>query len=253
MKIVLIEDEEPASERLERMLMETEPTAEVVQRLVSIKSSVEWFRNNEQPDLIMMDIQLADGNSFEIFRQVKITCPVIFTTAFDQYAVQAFRNNGIDYLLKPIKKDELAKALKKYHKHYSPLPQPVDYDRLLSILDTKKESYQQRIVIRFRDEIKTIELSSVAYFFIENKITYLVAKDKKQHAIDDTLDELEKLLDPAKFFRINRQFIVNIDAIEKMVSYSKSRVKLFLKPPTNEDTVVSTERSPEFKTWLLGK
>src|SRR6185436_13812681 len=172
-------------------------------------------------------------------------------TAFDQYAVDAFKFNSIDYLLKPINKDALEAAILKFKKHH--VQPAADYLQLYELIKANKESFQKRILIRFRDIIKTVELDDVAYFFVENKITYLVTKSKIQYTTDSNLDELEKILDPKKFFRINRQFIVNIEAIEKMVAYTKSRVKLVLVPATSQDTIVSTERSPGFKEWLLGK
>lgn len=251
MNILIIEDEEPASERLERLLKEIDPAVHIVGKIVSIKSAIKWFNNNKSPDLVMMDIQLADGISFEIFKEVKVNCPLIFITAFDQYAIDAFKYNSIDYLLKPVKADALAAAISKFKKQQ--IVPPTDYAQLFELIKAKQEKHQKRLIIRYRDIIKTIELDDVAYFFVENKITYLVTKDKMQYTTDNNLDELEKILDHTKFFRINRQFFVNINAIEKMVTYSKSRVKLILIPPTFEETIVSTERSPDFKTWLLGK
>lgn len=251
MKILIIEDEEPAYERLEKLLKEIEPSAQVLDKIVSVKSAVQWFKKNELPDVVMMDIQLSDGISFEIFKEVKMECPVIFITAFDQYALDAFKFNSVDYLLKPVNKEALASAMLKFKKHHT--HQSPDYLHLYELIKSGKEGFQKRILIRFRDIIKTIELDEVAYFYVENKITYLVTRNKMQHTADNNLDELEKMLDPKIFFRINRQFIVNIAAIEKMVSYTKARVKLVLNPHTSQDTIVSAERSPAFKEWLLGK
>ncbi|MEO5572326.1 MAG: LytTR family DNA-binding domain-containing protein [Bacteroidia bacterium] len=251
MKLLIIEDEEPASERLERLLKEIDPSTHILDKIVSVKSAVNWLKKNVCPDLVMMDIQLSDGNSFEIFKEVKIDCPIIFITAFDQYAIDAFKFNSIDYLLKPVNKEALSNAILKFQKQHA--HPAADYSKLYELIKINSEKFQKRLLIRFKDIIKTIELGDVAYFFVENKITYLVTHTKMQYTADNNLDELEKILDPQKFFRINRQFIVNIDAIEKMVAYTKSRVKLVLIPTTSQDTIVSTERSPGFKEWLLGK
>lgn len=251
MKIVIIEDEEPASDRLKKMLHAIIPHAELTATIESVSAAVKWFHKHPCPDLVLMDIQLSDGNSFDIFKEVKVDCPIIFITAFDQYAINAFKVNSIDYLLKPIKKDELAAAIKKYE---SIIKQPsTDYSKLVELIVATTEKHQKRILIRFRDVIKTIEINDIAYFFVENKITYARTHENMQYTLDYNLDEVEKIADPKTFFRINRQFIVSIVAIEKMVAYTKSRVKLVLKPSSTLDTIVSTERSPEFKAWLLGK
>jgi two-component system LytT family response regulator len=251
MKILIIEDEEPASDRLKKMVHAIIPHAEITGTIESVSGAVKWFHKHPCPDLVLMDIQLSDGNSFDIFKEVNVDCPIIFTTAFDQYAINAFKVNSIDYLLKPIKKDELAAAIKKYE---SNVKQPsADYSKLIEMLSSTTEKHQKRILVRFRDIIKTIDLVDIAYFFVENKITYAKTKQNMQYPVDYNLDEIEKLTDPQIFFRINRQCIVNIEAIEKMAAYTKSRVKLILMPKTDADTIVSTERSPGFKEWLLGK
>lgn len=253
MNYVIVEDEEPAAKRLEKLIREIEPSMVAVAQLVSIKSTVNWLNENQHPDVIFMDIQLADGNSFEIFNFVKPLCPVIFTTAYDQFALQAFKVNSIDYLLKPIKKNELTEAIAKL-KAMRPRGQEKsfpDFENLLKMIKSKEE-FQKRILIRYADTIKAIEIKDVAYFYTENKINFLCCFDKKSYPIDSNLDQIETMIDPAVFFRINRQFIVNVNAIRNMVSYSKSRVKLELNPPTDIETVVSTERSPNFKSWLTG-
>ena len=253
MKYLIIEDEDPAAQRLQKLIGEVEPSFVMVAHLVSIKSSVKWLTENKHPDVMFMDIQLADGNSFEIFNVVKPQCPVIFTTAYDQYALQAFKVNSIDYLLKPIKKNELAEAIEKLktlhpQDHVKKFP---DFENLLKMIKGKEE-FQKRILIRYADTIKAVDIKDVAYFYTENKINFLCTFDKKSYPIDFNLDQIEAMIDPAVFFRINRQFIVNVNAIKNMVSYSKSRVKLELNPPTEIETVVSTERSPNFKSWLTG-
>jgi DNA-binding LytR/AlgR family response regulator len=199
-----------------------------------------------------MDIQLADGHSFEIFNRTKVDCPVIFTTAFDEFAVKAFRLNSLDYLLKPLKKEELAEALERVRtrvtKSITALP---DISKLLGAMVPRKE-YQKRILIKFGDIVKALEIADAAYFYTESRINFMVTSDGATYPLDLNLDQLEEVLDPARFFRINRQFIVAVDAIRKMTTWSKSRLKLDLNPPCEQETVVSTERSPEFRVWITG-
>ena len=250
---LIIEDEEPAAERLKKLVMQTDPGITIADVIVSIRSAVNYLQKN-RPDLIFLDIHLADGESFEIFRQVNITSPIIFTTAYDEFALQAFKLNSLDYLLKPVKQEELAAALKKFRQFYPGQKEtPVDYVKLAEIISKEKTDYKKRLLIRYGDLFKTVEIKDAAYFYSENKITYVCTKQNASYSLDNTLDELEKILEPKTFFRINRQFIVNVDSIDKMVAVSKSRVKLTLKPPSGHETIVSTERSPEFKKWLAGE
>lgn len=250
MKTLIIEDEELAAERLSRLIVETEPEAEIITTLASVKSAVKWFSENPMPELLFMDINLADGSSFEIFKKVNITCPIIFVTAFDQYAIDAFKVNSIDYILKPLKKEDLKNALDKFKRMKPVAP---DMSQLVSQLLGNKKDYQKRIIIRFGENIKMVEVKDIAYFFTEDKINYLCTHAGLRYPVDFNLDELEHLIDPTEFFRINRQFIVNISSIEKMLAWSKSRVKLILKPVCEIETIVSTDRSPHFKEWLTGK
>ncbi|WNJ18114.1 LytTR family DNA-binding domain-containing protein [Pontibacter sp. G13] len=253
MKIVIIEDEPTAARRLEKLVNQLAPEIEVLASLDSVESSVSWLQANAQPDAMMLDIQLADGDSFEIFREVDIQCPVIFTTAFDEHALKAFKHNGIDYLLKPIKKEELSDALGKLQAWTPGDQSPADtYKALLDALPAKDQAFQKRLVIRFGQHIKAIEVSEVAYFYIESKVTILRTFEGRDFPVDQNLDQLEQILDPAKFFRINRKCIVNVEAIDQMYTYSKSRVKLTLNPAFSEETIVSSERSPKFKIWLKG-
>lgn len=249
MKVLLIEDEAAAARRLAKLVREIEPKAEVINEVDSIESAIVWFTENKMPDLILMDIHLADGSSFEIFNHVKIQCPVIFTTAYDQYAIDAFRVNAVDYLLKPIKKAELQVAIEKFKKLNSPVD--IDYKAIGEALSADK--YNRRFLIRIGQTIKVVELRQAAYFYTEDKITFIITKDGKRYPLDLSLEKLEELCDPRTFFRINRQFIVNIENIKEMYAFSKSRVKLILDPPTDQVTIVSTERSPVFKRWLTGE
>lgn len=250
MKILVIEDEKLAADRLMKMIREIEPTAEFLATIVSIQSAVEWFRHHPDPDLILMDIHLADGQSFDVFKSVRVNAPVIFVTAYDEHALEAFTVNSIDYLLKPVKKEDLQRAFDKFHRFSG--SNSVQIEQLLQQLGVRGKEFQKRMVIRYGDTIKMVDIHDVAYFYTEDKINYLCTHANLKYPIDFNLDELEGLLDPASFFRINRQFIINISAIDKMLAWSKSRVKVVLKPATQEDTIVSTERSPFFKDWLTG-
>lgn len=255
MNVLIIEDENAAARRLEKLLKEVAPEVEILQHLDSVETSVLWLEQNPQPDLIFLDIHLADGASFDIFEHVKINCPIVFTTAYDEYALQAFKVNAVDYLLKPIKSADLQAALEKYRNLFKPAAPAADYARLLETLRQQGEpNYLQRMLIRFGHSLKLVEVSDAAYFYTKNKITFLITRSGgKRYPIDYPLDKLETLLDRRSFFRINRQFIVNVAAIKEMHPYSKSRVKVDLEPPIDLETIVSTERSAEFKKWLVGE
>lgn len=247
--VLIIEDEQAAGKRLKKMAEESMPDAAVAEPIASIRSAVEWLSANPAPDLIFLDVHLADGQSFEIFKQVKVTSPIIFTTAYDQYALEAFKLNSIDYLLKPLKKEEFERAIEKYNRLQSP-SQPENLEKLIAALNGA--NYKQRFVVKYGEHIKTVETTEVAYFYTENKGNFMVTKDNRRYAIDYNLDQLEELLDPKKYFRINRQFIIGFHAITEMFSYSKSRVLIKLNPPSKLDTIVSAERSATFKQWLNG-
>ncbi|MFN0013265.1 MAG: LytR/AlgR family response regulator transcription factor [Saprospiraceae bacterium] len=253
MNILIVEDENAAARRLEKMLGEVVSDAVVLSRLDSVEAAVLWLQNNPHPDLMLLDIHLADGSSFEIFDHVQVACPVIFTTAFDEYALRAFKVNAVDYLLKPIKASELEAAVGKYKKTI--LSAAPDLTSLLDMLRKQEGTrYLRRMLIRFSNSIKLVDMSDVAYFYTKDKITFLVARSSgKRYPADYPLDKLEAMLDPAVFFRINRQFIINVAAICEMHPYSKSRVKVELEPSTDQDTIVSTERSAHFKRWLIGE
>ncbi|MEI7735655.1 MAG: LytTR family DNA-binding domain-containing protein [Ferruginibacter sp.] len=249
MKILLIEDEDPAAKRLQKMLQEAIPDAEVSDNIVSVSSGIKWFKENNLPDLIISDIQLSDGLSFEIFKAVEILCPVIFTTAYDQYAIEAFTVNSIDYLLKPIKKEELAAALHKFNK-IKPVASAIDIQQLLKSFTNPSQEYKKRFVVRYGEHIKTINIEDLAFFYTEDKVNFLTTKEGRRFAIDYNLDSLENMLDPKSFFRINRQYIISIHSIAEMFAYSKSRVLVKLNPAAKHETIVSTERSADFKLWL---
>lgn len=253
MKILIVEDEQAAARRLEKLLLEIAPETEILAHLESVEATIIWLQEHPPPDLIMLDIHLADGSSFEIFEHLKITCPVIFTTAFDEYALQAFKVNAVDYLLKPIKSVELAAALEKYKSLYKNTVS--DFSMLLEHIRKQEGSnYLRRMLIRLGNSIKLIDMSDVSYFYTKDKITFLIAQGSgKRFPVDYPLDKLETMLDPKDFFRINRQFILRINSIREMQSYSKSRIKVDTIPPADQEIIVSTERVAAFKRWLVGQ
>ena len=248
MQVLIIEDEPAAARRLSKMLQEILPDATIPECPDSIEQSLNWLANNPAPDLILMDIHLADGSSFEIFQYVKITSPVIFVTAFDQYALQAFKVNAVDYLLKPVKREELEQALNRIRRWEK--TEGANYERLAKSM--QQGTWNKRFLIRLGQNFRVVELKEASYFYTQNKITFLVARNGKRYPLEFSLEKLEEMLPTEQFFRINRQFIIAVDAIRDMYSVSKSRVKLRLDPPSDQDTIVSTERSPLFKKWLTG-
>lgn len=250
MTVLIIEDETVAAQRLKKMIAKLDPAIEILQELDSIESTVEYLEKEGEPDLIFMDIHLADGASFEIFNLVPISCPIIMITAYDEYAVKAFKTSAIDYLLKPLKMDELDRALRKYRSLFVNTAPKIDYLKLAASLQPPTE--EKRFVLRVGQRLKVIEMKDVAYFYTEAKITFLTTEEGKRFPIDYTMEELEAITPSATFFRINRQFIVRLSSILEMHAYSKSRVKLILSPPCKLETIVSTERSPKFKRWLEG-
>jgi two-component system LytT family response regulator len=250
MKILIIEDEQAAVRRLQKLLGEISPQYEVIGALSSIESAVDWLQHHPSPDIILMDIHLADGSSFDIFDQVDITAAVIFATAYDEYALKAFKVNAIDYLLKPIKQNELEQAMLKVANSNKSREQQVDLIQKLAEAGFIKKN--KRILVKMGQAIKLIDLEEVAYFYSRDKITFAVLPGNKRYPLDQSLDQLEQMINPTHFFRINRQFIVKMESIDEMIAYSKSRVKLKLNPPAEADAIVSKERSPEFKKWLVG-
>lgn len=250
MKVLIIEDEPAAVRRLQKLLHEIHPDNEILGAVSSIETAVEWLRQNPPPEVILMDIHLADGSSFDIFDKVEVKAPVIFATAYDEYALKAFKVNAIDYLLKPIKKEELEVAMKKLAKGGQKGGEQDELIRKLADAGFIKKA--KRILVKMGQSIKLIDLDTVAYFYSKDKISFAVLPGQKRYPLDQSLDQIEQLVDPSHYFRINRQFIVKMEAIEEMIAYSKSRVKLKLNPPSEEDAIVSKERSPDFKKWLVG-
>lgn len=253
MKVLIIEDELPAAKRLKSLLKEVDPAIEIINVIDSISTAVKWLNNNSAPDLIFMDIQLSDGLSFEIFNQAKIKSPVIFTTAFDEYAIRAFKVNSIDYLLKPIETNDLYNSLKKLddlRKQFSAESELDNLKRFLETLTQNKSIYKTRFLVKSGQSFIRVSAEDCAYFSLENKLTYLILFNGKKHLVDFTLDELENQLDPKIFFRANRQYIVNIEAIISVHNFFGGKLKLRLKPETGENVMVSREKAVLFKEWM---
>jgi DNA-binding LytR/AlgR family response regulator len=250
LRTIIIEDEKPSARRLQRMLSEIGIEAEAM--LHSVKESIEWFKSNEAPDLILLDIQLSDGLSFEIFEQIEVRSAIIFTTAYDEYALKAFKLNSIDYLLKPIDDDELKTAIDKFEEN-----QPKEHNLMVDISQIKKllvnpldRNYKKRFTIKIGQHLRVVETDSVECFYSENKATYLYSNDKKNYLLDETLEQLEELLDPVKFFRVSRKFIINVDAIADIISYTNSRLQIKLKNYAEQEIIVSREKVKSFKNLL---
>lgn len=253
MNILIIEDEPAAARRLERFLKNIDSDVEILGILPSIEESVKWLSKHESPELIFMDIQLEDGQSFEILNQVTVSSYLIFTTAYDEYAIKAFKYNSIDYLLKPLKELELGQAINKYNAiSKSDAKLQFDYKKLAETIETTHSEKPKRILMHVGSQLKTIEIIKIAYVYTKSKVVFATTFDGKRMPIDFSLDQFEEMTNPEKFFRINRQFIINVDAIDQMHVYSKSRVKIILTPPCDEETIVSTERAPHFKKWMTG-
>ncbi len=251
MRVLIIEDEVMAAERLEAMIRKAIPGVDILGILDSISSAVPWFTENEAPDLAFFDIQLADGLSFEVFEKAEVGCPVIFTTAFDEYALKAFKVNSIDYLLKPIDYDELKTAIDKYRSLNDgqpiSIPRSQDIDAVLKMLTRK---YKARFVVKVGERIRSVPVEEIQCFYSMDKASYLQTADNRHYVMDDSLEQVEGLVDPEKYFRVSRKFIIALEAIEDIISYSNSRLKISLKQPAEEDIIVSREKVKEFKGWL---
>ena len=254
MTTIIIEDEKPAARLLQRKLEKLNVAVGVM--LHSVEVSIDWFSKNEHPDLIFLDIQLSDGLSFEIFEKVSIKSAVIFTTAYDEYALRAFKLNSIDYLLKPIDEDDLEAAVTKFK---SLLPKQelqtqnltIDFDQIKKMLTNPFEkTYKKRFTVKIGQHLKVISIEEIECFFSENKVTYLHTFDNRNYLLECTLELLEQELDPADFFRISRKFIIPLKAIKEIVVYSNSRLKVILPSYKEEEVIVSREKVSDFKTWI---
>jgi len=250
MKAIIIEDEKPAARRLGRLLAELDVDVSIM--LHSVEESIEWFQNNKHPELIFLDIQLSDGLSFEIFDVIEVKSAIIFTTAFDEYALQAFKLNSIDYLLKPIDDEDLEKAVKKY-RDFKPEKDriSVDFEDIKKLLVNPLErEYKKRFTTRVGQHLKIINADEVECFYSENKGTYAATLDGRNYLLDTTLESLEEELSPKIFFRVSRKFYVNVNHINDIISYTNSRLQIKLNHFKEQEIIVSRERVKVFKLWL---
>ncbi len=248
MKVLIIEDERPASRKLIRLLKEADPGIEVIDVLGSVEESVNWFLENPSPELIFMDIQLEDGLCFEIFEKIRIKAPVIFTTAYDEYALKAFKVNSIDYLVKPISPDELKDAIDKFNTVHRTIQ---DYSNYGSVIQRLPVRNKERFLIKIGEHYKSLQTSDISCFYTLERSVFLFTDTGKSYPVDYSLDKIEQLVDPRLFFRVNRNFIVHFHAIQDMIAYSSHRIKVTLANwREKEEIVVSRERVSDFKTWI---
>lgn len=251
MRVLILEDEELAAERLQLLLEKLRPDIEIQAILDTVEETIEFFNAGARPDLAFFDIQLADGASFQVFESVKVPCPVIFTTAYDQYTLKAFKVNSIDYLLKPIGNPDLEQALAQYtelRENFGHSTVPLQ--QVKQLMQSIQKPYKDRFVVRVGHQFLSIKAKDIQYLFSEHKTTWIRHADGKKHALDYTLEELEALLDPKCFFRTNRQYIVHIEAIDQTTVYSNARLKIRLQD--GEETTVSRDRVSDFRIWLGG-
>lgn len=256
MNVVIIEDEYPAADRLKVLLDKTGVDVSVLDVLDSVTAACNWFSVNEAPDLVLSDIQLSDGLSFEIFEQTKINCPIIFTTAYDEYAIKAFKLNSIDYLVKPIQPEELQAALKKYQTIRSSKPARGVQEEMLTLLKSVQRNeavYKERFLVDAGEAMLPVFQTEIAYFTSANEITQLVRTDGKRFVLDYTLSDLEACLNPRSFFRANRQYLVQAPAIQRVFPYFNGRLLLALLPKARTDVIVSKSKASRFKRWFDGE
>lgn len=251
-KVLIIEDEKPAAEWLQQLILKLGYDIKIVAVIDSVRGATDWFSKNTAPDLVFMDIQLADGLSFEIFEQVNVACPVIFTTAYEEYAVKAFKVNSVDYLLKPIAFDELEAAFLKFENQVKKEDevQPVTLDLLNKVREMLRKQYKTRFVIKVGEHLKSIPVEDIQFFYSLDKATFLCTSDFKTYIVDYSLDRISEMIDEHRFFRINRKYILSNQSIADIVFYSNSRLKIKLKKPDEESIIVSRDKVPAFKEWL---
>jgi DNA-binding LytR/AlgR family response regulator len=251
MKVIIIEDEKPAAEKLLKAIQKADPSIEVSAVLNSVKNSVEWLQQNAMPDLLFMDIELSDGLSFKIFETVNINSPVIFCTAFDEYWQEAFEHNSIDYLLKPVKQEKLETALNKYDKlkqHFA--------SGFQQLLQWQQQSagngYKKRFLVKRGTDYISIKTEDIAYFYAAHKLVCMVNNNNQKFILDQSLADIEKQLDPAQFYRVNRKYLIQLNAIKKIKTWPKSKLQLEVEPVVNEDIIISQENVSAFKEWMGG-
>lgn len=256
-RLVIIEDEPLAADRLKKLLEKLDQSIEVLAVLESVSQAVTWFSKNHSPDLVLSDIQLGDGISFQIFEKQLLTCPIIFTTSYDEFAIRAFKVQSIDYLLKPIKQIELETAFQKFVAHQKATISPwEDFQQkmglIMSQIEKPKAQYKERFVVKQADQLIPVSTSEIAYFFTRNDWVCLCTHSGKQHIVDFKLEELNDIVDPKQFFRLNRQFIASASAIEKAHNHLNGKLKLELNPKPAEEVFVSREKAQNFRAWWEG-
>ena len=247
MDILIIEDENRAANRLEKLIGLIDTTFKVIDKIDTVRDSIVFLKTH-QVDLILSDIQLADGISFDIFQNVEINCPIIFTTAYDQYAISAFETKGIDYILKPIEKDRLAQAIDKFKTLKQ--SQNIDINALMALMNQPKKTYKKRFMIKVGEKIKSVPTEDITAFYSMQKGTYLLTTSGRNYDLDYTLEEINQLLDPDTFFKINRKIIVAFSGIENIISHTNSRLKLVIPQLELDEIIVAREKVNDFKNWL---
>jgi DNA-binding LytR/AlgR family response regulator len=257
MKILIVEDEELAVKKIRKTLSEVDSTADVVGVTDSIAGTADWLESNPSPDLILMDIELSDGQSFEIFSRVPVKSAVVFTTSYDEYALKAFKVNSIDYLLKPIQKEDLEAALQKYKQMKQMYGESdgktaLSMDALVKELQQKLQpkEYRKRFLVKHGQKLVSIEIDEIAYFFSDGRLNFFKTDDNRKFVVDYTMDELEDMLDPQKYFRISRAFYVSVRSISQIHDYFGNRLLLHLKPALDKEAIVSREKVADFKKWM---
>jgi DNA-binding LytR/AlgR family response regulator len=250
MIVLIIEDEKPAARRLNRMLLALGIEAKTM--LHSVEESLNWLQNNEHPDLIFLDIQLSDGLSFEIFEEIEVKSAIIFTTAYDEYALKAFKLNSIDYLLKPLDEEELKFAVTAFKERQPKQTNvQIDLDAIRNLLiNPIDRKFKKRLTVKIGQHIKIINIEEVACFFSENKATYIHTSENRNYVVENSLDYWQQELNPDQFFRVNRTFIIHLDAIKDIIAYTNSRLKLILHTYSETEIIVSRERVKDFKNWI---
>ncbi len=253
MKVVIIEDEQHSSRLLNGMIQKLRPDWEVIEIFESVKSSVAWLKQNEEPDLYFMDIQLTDGVCFSIFEQVKVNKQVVFTTAYNEYAIQAFKVNSVDYLLKPLKEEKLLGAIEKYEKMANQIKETIDkpnYSDIIEAIKNNETKYRKRFLVAGATSFFKLDVSEIAYFYSENRTTFAVTYKGKEHILNHTLEKLEEQLDPEIFYRANRSMILNNESVRKIENYFGGKLIVKLVHPFEEAITISRLKASAFKDWL---
>ena len=256
MKVLIVEDEVLAAKKLTKTLASVDENAEVIGVSDSIQGTVEWLNSHPAPDLILMDIELADGQSFEIFGLTEVKSPVIFTTSYDEFALQAFKVNSIDYLLKPVQKEDLEAALNKFNQlktiYKEEKKEDVNLEQIVKELQQKLQpkEFRKRFLVKHGQKLISIEIDEIAYFFSDGRLNFFKTFDNRKFVVDYTMDELEEMLDPDKYFRTSRSFYVSINSIDQIHDYFGNRLLLHLNPPVEKEAIVSREKVSDFKKWM---